>query len=69
MTCCCARLRCCPASLLSCAGSSLVGLGTAPEGIEQNPVVFDLVNELPFRWGCALVLWHFQRLTPHSDHD
>jgi hypothetical protein len=30
-----------------------VGVGTAPEGIEQNPVVFDLVNELSFRWVVA----------------
>ena len=34
------------------AGTTGVGLGTAPEGIEQNPVVYDLVNELPFRSAC-----------------
>lgn len=30
-------------------GSTLVGLGMAPEGIEQNPVVYELMAELAWR--------------------
>ncbi|XP_062847924.1 alpha-N-acetylglucosaminidase [Trichomycterus rosablanca] len=30
-------------------GSTLVGLGIAPEGIEQNPVVYELMTELAWR--------------------
>lgn len=33
----------------SCASKSLCGIGATPEGIEVNPVVFDLANEMRWR--------------------
>ncbi len=33
------------------SSDSLIGIGTDPEAIEQNPVLFDVVNELSFRCG------------------
>lgn len=33
----------------SCASKSLFGIGSTPEGIEVNPIVFDLANEMRWR--------------------
>lgn len=33
------------------AGDNLVGMGCAPEGIEQNPVVYELMNEMSWSAG------------------
>ena len=41
-----------PAKALS-SNSSIVGYGLCPEAIEQNPVVYAIMNEWPFR--CALL--------------
>ncbi|XP_056433195.1 LOW QUALITY PROTEIN: alpha-N-acetylglucosaminidase-like [Gadus chalcogrammus] len=38
-----------PFQALSFPNSSLVGLGIAPEGIEQNPVIYELMSELAWR--------------------
>ena len=31
------------------SGSGMVGIGMCPEGIEQNPIVYDLMSEWAFR--------------------
>lgn len=31
-------------------GAGVIGVGMCPEGIEQNPVVYDLMGEQAFRW-------------------
>ncbi|XP_064779770.1 alpha-N-acetylglucosaminidase [Oncorhynchus masou masou] len=38
-----------PFDALAFPNSTLVGLGLAPEGIEQNPVVYELMSELAWR--------------------
>lgn len=38
-----------PFQALSFPNSSLVGLGMTPEGIEQNPVIYELMSELAWR--------------------
>lgn len=38
-----------PFEALRFPNSTLVGLGMAPEGIEQNPVVYELISELAWR--------------------
>ena len=40
-----------PAKALS-SNSSIVGFGLCPEAIEQNPVVYAIMNEWPFRCAC-----------------
>ncbi|XP_023665055.2 alpha-N-acetylglucosaminidase isoform X2 [Paramormyrops kingsleyae] len=39
-----------PFEALRYPNSTLVGLGMAPEGIEQNPVVYELMSELAWHW-------------------
>lgn len=38
-----------PAQAMAAPGSSIVGVGMCPEGIEQNPVVYNLFSEWAFR--------------------
>ena len=38
-----------PAHAMAANNSSMVGVGMCPEGIEQNPVVYDLFSEWGFR--------------------
>ena len=38
-----------PAAAMAGDGK-MVGLGLCPEGIEQNPVVYELMSEWAFRW-------------------
>jgi alpha-N-acetylglucosaminidase len=42
-----------PAAAMAAQGSSMLGVGMAPEGIEQNPIVYDLMAEWAFRCGVA----------------
>ncbi len=44
--------------------SSVVGTGLCMEGIEQNPLVYDLMAELAFRWLCCLI----NQMTPPRCH-
>ena len=39
-----------PAEAMAAENSSIVGVGLCPEGIEQNPVVYDLMTEWAFRF-------------------
>ncbi len=38
------------AAWASGAKTGIVGVGMCPEGIEQNPVAYDLMSEWAFRW-------------------
>jgi Alpha-N-acetylglucosaminidase (NAGLU) tim-barrel domain len=38
-----------PAEAMGAEGSSLAGIGMCPEGIETNPVIYDLMSEWAFR--------------------
>ena len=43
------------------SGSGMIGVGMCPEGIEQNPIVYDLMSEWAFRCACALMDLPLQR--------
>ena len=32
------------------SGTDMIGVGLCPEGIEQNPAAYALMNEWAFRW-------------------
>ena len=40
-----------PAAAMAAGGGGMVGVGMCPEGIEQNPAVYDLMSEWAFRCG------------------
>ncbi len=40
-----------PVEAREAEGSSLAGVGMCPEGIETNPVIYDLMSEWAFRYG------------------
>lgn len=43
-----------------------VGVGMSMEGIEQNPIVYDLMSEMAFRWDRVdvkvIILWKIRQL-------
>lgn len=48
-----------PAQAMAANGSSMVGVGMCPEGIEQNPVIYDLMSEWAFRCVWAKPCCHY----------